>query len=194
MFLSEGNRKCKDMWIFNLPAVKACPNHASCADTCYALKAQRSYPTARKAREANFRTAKSNLPRLEKFLREKIATNRHRVVRIHESGDFFSQAYIDMWTRVATAFPGIKFFAFTKVYGNPTLGLAKLDRLPNVSIHNSFHRGLFLNYGDHQYIQSLINICGGFICPSSAKDGEPKCNVDCRRCIDGEEGVLFLEH
>ena len=192
MFLSQGNRKCSKMWIFNLPAIKACPNHSECAETCYALKAQRIYPTARKARESNFRAAKRNMPRLEKFLCKKIGTGKYGVVRIHESGDFFSQAYIDMWARIAWAYSDIDFFAFTKVYG--MFNLAPLTGLPNVRIHNSFIGG-GLNYGDPDYIRSLRKrVPGLYLCEASASVGGKKCNIDCTKCITGSAVVVFHQH
>ena len=35
-------------------------------------------------------------------------------VRIHQSGDFFSQAYFDSWVLVAQAYPDKKFYGYTK--------------------------------------------------------------------------------
>jgi len=35
--------------------------------------------------------------------------------RVHESGDFWARAYMEAWTRVATRYPAIKFYAYTKM-------------------------------------------------------------------------------
>jgi hypothetical protein len=39
---------------------------------------------------------------------------RPKRVRIHDSGDFFSQAYLDAWMRAAREFPRTRFYAYTK--------------------------------------------------------------------------------
>ena len=36
------------------------------------------------------------------------------VVRIHDSGDFFSPWYLDMWIEIARALPEVEFYGFTK--------------------------------------------------------------------------------
>ena len=37
------------------------------------------------------------------------------VVRIHSSGDFINQNYLNMWCNIAKKFPHFKFYAYTKV-------------------------------------------------------------------------------
>ena len=36
------------------------------------------------------------------------------VVRLHDSGDFYSQEYLDAWKAVAKALPDMVFYAYTK--------------------------------------------------------------------------------
>ena len=38
------------------------------------------------------------------------------IVRIHDSGDFYSPAYRDKWFEVMKLNPGIRFYAYTKSY------------------------------------------------------------------------------
>lgn len=49
-------------------------------------------------------------------------------VRIHEGGDFFSQAYFDAWLEVANRNPHVLFYAYTK---SIPFWLARLDELPS---------------------------------------------------------------
>ena len=49
-------------------------------------------------------------------------------VRIHEGGDFFSQAYFDAWLEVARRNPHVLFYAYTK---SIPFWLARLDKLPS---------------------------------------------------------------
>jgi len=106
---------------FNLPAGHSCPYAKECkikvdketgkfdvtATTyrCYAAPAER-FPGVRKSRWENFEAMKSG----EDIVLPKDATH----VRIHSSGDFFSQAYFDKWLEVCRKNPTVKFWAFTK--------------------------------------------------------------------------------
>ena len=180
------------MWIFNLPAIKACPNHKDCAKTCYALKAQRLYWTAAQSREDNFRVAKKDPDKLKHFLIATMSNHRYLVCRIHESGDFFNQEYVDMWYEVAKVLPNIKFYAYTKT--RDLWDFSKLDSLPNVNIISSYLNG-HLNYGPSTYVRSLANKFGLIVCPATAKSSGKKCNVDCKICqIKGTNNVIFVQH
>lgn len=116
--VSFGNKKLpKGTMIFNIPAVSTCPFKTElCAKACYALKAERQYPNVLPAREYNLKLAK----RFD-FHDIMIATiNKHirkiKIIRIHESGDFFKQSYFDSWAKIAEAFPSLKFYAYTKSF------------------------------------------------------------------------------
>lgn len=128
--VSEGNRKLKPTKsvkyiIWNLLAIVTCPYATEhCKALCYAIKAERAYPSARKSREEHFKAAlkadfiermiftiQANLDRPGYQNAKKI------VVRIHESGDFFSKEYADAWRQIAEHFAGDKrvvFMAYTK--------------------------------------------------------------------------------
>lgn len=106
---------------FNLPAGHSCPFARDCKIKvdrqtgkftttgtkyrCYAASAER-FPGVREARWKNFedilRGAPIEIP--------KDATH----IRIHSSGDFFSQEYFDKWLEVCRNHPKVKFWAFTK--------------------------------------------------------------------------------
>lgn len=128
--VSEGNLKLaptKDVKyiIWNLPAIITCPYATEhCKFYCYAVKAERCYPSARESRAAHFEAAqKADFVERMVFT---IEANLNRpgykaakrvVVRIHESGDFFSKEYADAWRRIAAHFTGDKrvvFMAYTK--------------------------------------------------------------------------------
>lgn len=68
------------------------------------------------ARQYNF-----NLSRQEDFdslMNETIKKHAHKIdaVRIHESGDFYNQAYLLKWFMIAMNNPGITFYAYTKSF------------------------------------------------------------------------------
>ena len=49
------------------------------------------------------------------------------MVRIHVSGDFYSQSYFDAWCKVARARPDMTFYAYTK---SLRFWVARLDEIP----------------------------------------------------------------
>ena len=140
---SKGNAKLgKQTLIFNLPAGKTCPGASLCkafavkgsdgrtrvedgSETvfrCFAASSEAQYP-------ATFAARASNLEAIAKALRDGgvdgaadlinngIQTNRTKntkLVRIHESGDFFSGAYLDAWIEVAIRNPDLKFYCYSK--------------------------------------------------------------------------------
>jgi hypothetical protein len=61
-----------------------------------------------------------------------------KAVRIHMSGDFYNQAYFDMWLSVAEQHPHIEFWAYTK---SLTYWVARLDRIPTNLILTASYGG-----------------------------------------------------
>jgi len=144
---SSGNAKLKDRLIFSLPAGYSCPHAGVCktmadrvtgeirdlpqltgteADDyrCFAAMAE-TRPNVRDARWHNW-----------DLLRETIHMNGNQVtllrdlidmsllmhppkklVRIHESGDFWTENYMKAWLMVARERPNQKFYAYTKSLG-----------------------------------------------------------------------------
>jgi len=110
-----------EVFEFNLPAGHTCPFAKDCKIKvdehtgkfeiigkkfrCYAASSER-FPAVRKHRWENFRDIlkgkEIEIPKDAKF------------VRIHGSGDFFSQEYFDKWLEVCRKNPNVKFWAFTK--------------------------------------------------------------------------------
>lgn len=122
---SFGNKKLpKTTFIFNLPAKNTCPGKTPfCTLSCYALKAEIQYPATLPARKHNARlTRKENFSSLviqaiaenQFFKRD----NRRKIetVRIHESGDFYDQNYLEKWYFIALHFPKIIFYSYTKSF------------------------------------------------------------------------------
>jgi len=106
---------------WNLPTGHTCPFALEClvkvdketgkfenksnAYRCYAASPER-FPAVRNHRWANYDyVRKSNKPVLPKDC---------KAVRIHAAGDFFNQAYFDMWIEVAKENPDVEFWAYTK--------------------------------------------------------------------------------
>lgn len=116
--ISFGNKKLpKDTMIFNLPAVTTCPGKTDfCAKNCYALKAERMYKAVLPARKHNAKLSTGK--NFVEMMCQVITRNAHKIkrVRIHESGDFYGQAYLSAWFSIASRFPEITFYAYTKSF------------------------------------------------------------------------------
>lgn len=106
--------------VFSIPGRGAtCPGATpECLSHCYAGKAWRQYENTRKARTRNLRETrrKDFVQRMANELRAMGARTPLRWFRIHEDGDFYSQAYLDKWFRVCSLFPKTRFLAFTKSF------------------------------------------------------------------------------
>lgn len=142
--LSKGNNKLpKSTMIFSLPAGKSCPGAKDCKSSveyvpsigrftvvdgpdsqfrCYAATSELIYKGVREARQHNFdlvlpmARAKDTTGMVELILRSmhKAGMKGVTAVRVHESGDYFTYSYFAAWMAVATAFPGIKFYSYSK--------------------------------------------------------------------------------
>jgi len=131
----HGNAKLKrDTAILSLPAGHTCPFAKDCRSStdkatgqisdgphtkfrCYATTAEAMFPNIRASRWANLelikqaKTAIGIAALIEKSLAGK---KKIKLVRFHQSGDFFSQTYFDAWLMVAQCHPELIFYGYTK--------------------------------------------------------------------------------
>jgi Gene product 88 len=134
MTLSKGNKKLKDnavvsFYQWNMLAGRkenggTCPFLTeNCLASCYALKAERMYPSVKTRRTMNTEFAESEIfvnamiEQLEFEMARKMNQGKTLYIRIHESGDFYSQEYMNKWVEIANHFKGnrrIVFMAYTK--------------------------------------------------------------------------------
>lgn len=115
MTCSTKNLKMSSTIIWNLPAVKTCIGAtAHCIAKCYARKAERLYPTVSPCRELNYKASQAD--DFVRLMSDMIGRSKIEMVRIHESGDFYDQAYLDKWFEICRNNPSKRFLAFTKSY------------------------------------------------------------------------------
>ena len=183
--LKYENSKLKQQFIFNLPVSheicgRLCPN-------CYALKAQIRFPD----RVVPYREARHKASLADNFadliIAELSSTRRSaRTVRVHESGEWYSQAYIDKWHTIASALPNFTFYAFTKRLKH--FDFTALMSLPNFVLIDSLMHGP-LNY-------SKTKSPSVFTCPATLKQ-PVVCGVSCRYCMSKkaqQNGIHFIQH
>lgn len=184
--IQPGNTKLKGMYMFNLPASKEVCNRI--CKGCYAIKEQVRFPAALAARTERYNasledsfpaTVTKELGRLRK---------RPQYFRIHASGDFYAQDYINKWYSIASANPDITFYAYTKRMKD--FDFSQLSNLSNVMLIDSLHFKK-LNYGPEEKAPD-----GAFICPDHKN--ETQCGVTCTYCMTKEgahtNGVFFIQH
>ena len=194
--MSEGNQKLdRRVLIFNLPPIKSCPNNKSCKDTCYAVPFYRQYPDVWERYDANFEMAKTDLGRLSRYIVRQIREKKESraglvAVRVHSSGDFFSQDYLNMWATIARELPDVKFYAYTKA--DKVLDFRPLDELPNFNVIRSFINGRFRNYGAPEYVAKVKSqVSDAYICPAIHRP-EVHCGDQCNYCISGQKPLFYI--
>lgn len=119
---STGNAKVSklDAVSFGIPALasadgfKTCPMAGACAAVCYARQGMYIMPNVRASREFNLRVIRDSVHEFIKLADEDLSAMKQKLIRIHDSGDFFSQTYLDAWIFLARKHPGKTFYAYTK--------------------------------------------------------------------------------
>lgn len=119
MLLTQNNKMKKaslKTWNFDIPAIKTCPFADKCKTYCYAAKGFYKMPNVRRKHESNLDATKKsyffNLMNCE--INELRKKNKIDAVRIHSSGDFYNQGYLDTWIKIIESNRDIIFYAYTK--------------------------------------------------------------------------------
>lgn len=184
LYLSKGNKKLDNsIAIFNISAVKTCPNCSKCAPTCYAKKAETLYPYVEACRANNWELTKQAdfVDNMIELIRESNAST----VRIHESGDFYSQEYADKWSEIAEWLPNIKFYCYTKSPYRPNAS--------NINIVESILPDGSVNYGKLDDMMEKASLFNAFVCPCKPGDREKLCGSKCTKCLT-QKHVVFIQH
>lgn len=128
-WLLRQNAELREVGAFNwtLPAlgvrlddgrvVKTCPQAGVCAQFCYARNGTFLFPSAKKAHANNLKMVLDNLEEWCAAMIGELSHKRYRggkYVRIHDSGDFFSDAYLEAWIYIAQTIPDVTFYCYTK--------------------------------------------------------------------------------
>lgn len=181
--ISYGNDKLsKSMGIFDLLAIETCKNCKTCKGSCYAINAQTQYPGTFNRRSIHTWLVRNDLDYVESRLFAELSVTKRKIVRIHSSGDFDSQAYIDMWTRLIHKFSHIKFYTYTKV--NTLFDFSLINSLPNFNMVLSLMPDGSRNYGSLEYIKAQQKKYGGHICPYGIPGKkEEACGESCTLCV-----------
>lgn len=122
MFLvrnSKIKKSAKRTFNFGIPAyqsstgLKTCPNAGACAKGCYALAGAYRFSNVAQAFERRLAATQSDLF-IDAMLSD-IDKQRAERIRIHDSGDFYNEEYLDRWLKIMRARPEVEFYAYTKM-------------------------------------------------------------------------------
>ena len=129
----KGNAKLnKTIWTFSLPSGWTCPGANDCKSKvklvdgkrkikdgpntvfrCFAASQEVLYPNVYKSRQNNLKALRHSKISMTCLINKNLP-KRAKYIRIHVSGDFFSQRYFDAWINVAKQNPATLFYAYTK--------------------------------------------------------------------------------
>ncbi|CAM3383027.1 hypothetical protein KIPE111705_05750 [Kibdelosporangium persicum] len=114
------------VWNWSLPAwagrladgrtYNTCPSAGICAQACYARHGTYTWPMVKAKHEANLAFVLDDPAGWRSAMLAELAAPKFRGgwVRIHDSGDFFSDAYLQAWLDICRARSGTNFYAYTK--------------------------------------------------------------------------------
>lgn len=122
-WLSSGNSKYADsvkkVLTWGIPALRSktglitCPGAGFCASVCYAQQGRMAMSNCTQAQENRLKLAQSR-----DFVPVLLHEMFHRqwdMIRIHDVGDFYEEAYLRKWLAMMAFFPDRQFFAYTKM-------------------------------------------------------------------------------
>jgi hypothetical protein len=208
---SKGNAKLgKHTLIFNLPAGKTCPGALFCKSfavvdengkrsiqdgehtqfRCFAASSEVQY-------DAVFENRANNLKLIVDAIKNGTAadlidssiqqhrTKNTKLVRIHESGDFFSGSYLDAWIEVAIRNPDLKFYCYSK-----SLQLFLNFKLPANFYMTASYGGKFDHLIDEGFFTRYAKV---FMTEDEANSANLEVDHDDSHCF-GDKPFALLVH
>lgn len=153
-FLTYGNSKLKKsrkqhgvmIASFDLPAGVTCPRAGACRQFCYASTGNFGFKSVKGHAERNLAAVVDDRTQFIKDLQADIDQLKAKAkragcapaIRIHASGDFFAEWYVDLWMTMAAVNPGVTFYCYTKSW---MMFDAVLQRIPTNFIYMPSHGG-----------------------------------------------------
>jgi hypothetical protein len=96
--------------------VNTCPQAGICAALCYAKSGTYNFSNVKAAHIEKLELVYNTPLLFHTLMAAELAKPRYhgKYIRIHDAGDFFSESYARIWLNLATLFPNINFYAYTK--------------------------------------------------------------------------------
>ncbi len=107
-------------WVVEMPdgsKVNTCPSAGACIKVCYARQGSYLFPMTQAAHKRNLAFVIEDLSGFIAAMVLELQEDRFRggrFVRIHDSGDFFTEEYLRAWLTIAELVRDVTFYAYTK--------------------------------------------------------------------------------
>ena len=104
---------------FGIPAYKSasgkltCPMADSCVKFCYAKKGAYIWSNVKPAFEKRYQLSKTD--KFVEAMNAEIRKKKPDYVRVHDSGDYYSPAYLKKWIDIANSNPNVRFYSYTNM-------------------------------------------------------------------------------
>ena len=104
---------------FGIPAYKSasgkltCPMADTCVKFCYAKKGAYIWSNVKPAFEKRYELTKTD--DFVEAMNAEIRKKKPDYVRVHDSGDYYSTAYLKKWIQVAIHNPSVRFYSYTNM-------------------------------------------------------------------------------
>ena len=104
---------------FGIPAYKSasgkltCPMADECVKFCYAKKGAYIWSNVKPAFENRYQLSKTD--NFIEAMNTEIRKKKPDYVRVHDSGDYYSRAYLHKWIAVANDNPDVRFYSYTNM-------------------------------------------------------------------------------
>ena len=104
---------------FGIPAYKSasgkltCPMAEECVKFCYAKKGAYIWGNVKPAFEKRYELSKTD--DFISAMNAEIQSKKPDYVRVHDSGDYYSKAYLDKWIEIAIHNPNVRFYSYTNM-------------------------------------------------------------------------------
>ena len=143
---------------------------------------------------------------VQEFVVESDKRGADKIFRIHWDGDFFSGTYTAAWARVIKAFPGVQFWAYTRVAASAmflhgqkfdNLGLYFSGDRDNVTVATHLEsQGINVAYVEESFIAGKVAFPKAVRCPENNKalpliSEKGSACAACGLCVTGRKSVLF---
>lgn len=200
---------------FNTRAILDCPfRSAGCEAVCYATKENHQFPSVKDSRSRSFEESKREdfSLRMEYTIRYHLNTKRYKgtimVIRIHESGDFYSLQYLRKWIRIWKSLENepVLFVFYTKSFPfflmlteeekDVVRRMMKAGKLAmNLSIDDTTSKAQMIAYLDMLKQFPLANT---YRVTETATEDDDKCDcANCAKCgacnkAQGKEKVVEI--
>lgn len=128
-YMLTQNSELRPLGVYNwtIPALSAvlpdgrrvhtCPAAGVCASLCYARVNSYRFSNVHAAHVRNLARTVDDLDGWTADMIDELTARRYRGgkwVRIHDAGDFYSDAYTEAWLAIARATPDVTFYAYTR--------------------------------------------------------------------------------